>query len=264
MVRPHATAPDLALVGVADTGDLARSEIRARAKTGFLGRFEIKGLSDKSYRLHLFHSSTCFTHTTEPIPAGKSDVVIKFPKNLYRAPVTGRVVTTSGRPVANAHIGYSGCVYRYEGSSSWSGHSAGRTDADGNFNLKKIPVSEVNLSFGGLDFVSNSMSLKPEDAGQNLVITVEEVCHFRVDVSAERPLPIRFRLLDGDGKALHIRDSAPDRVSSMDSRPLAKGKSKVLSASERATTLVLLGPDAKEMGRLPVQLSPKAVTTLTK
>ena len=97
-----------------------------------------------------------------------------------------------------------------------------------------------------------------------LVFTVDLLCHFRVELTESDAGARLFEIHDAKGKRLMIRDAALRSVTTSSEHSLQNGKSKVLSTSERAATMVVFGKDRKELFRIQLRLNHKSVMPLTR
>lgn len=112
----------------------------------------------------------------------------------------------------------------------------------------------------GLSIMDERIFLDPGDRDESLTFVVDERCHFRVE-SDDPASNQEYRLLDEKGDTLHFFHFGAiggDKTFYMSYR-LIQGKSPVLSVSERACNLELIGGKGRF---IPIRLIPGEVTVL--
>ena len=167
------------------------------------GRFVVRGLLDREYRLRAMDAATLLMRETEPIRAGSTDVEIRMPRDALFARVAGRVVNHSGEPVAGARV-FPMCDAfraRYLGHVVSTSHDAlegTKTDQEGRFELRGVPKSLVYLRVEGEDilpleygrwvegdprFANAPAHELPLERIERLEIVVEQRCHLQVTLA---------------------------------------------------------------------------------
>jgi hypothetical protein len=146
---------------------------------------------------------------------------------------------------------------------SWSTFTldahAALTDADGRFELRRVPRERAYLKIagdgilpaefargaaGGIDEVAHG---KPEE----LRIEVALRFHFQLECPPE--LADQLRALDADGQPLQLNAFEGTSSMSTDAMPVQDGRSRVIVVGEDARTLVLF-KEQREVRRLPLAL----------
>lgn len=210
---------------------------RAYGVTGSRGEFTVPGLSDRSYRLRVF-SYEHLALSTPPIPAGTDDVELSFSDRDYQR-VEGRVVGRDGAPVAGVRISVNVATHRSSLGNSWEGVGGPTTDESGGFVLERAPLGEaMGFAVVGPQVITKLWMFE-EDDPDFLEVVVERRCDFRVECY-DPTTEGRIHLLDAEGERVAIsRAQSGGGSTRTASHPLFEGKTPVLSASERAVTLVL-------------------------
>lgn len=224
------------------------------------GAFRLRGLSDRSYRLRIVDFEKGFAMTTDPIPAGSANVTIRIPKDAFRETLTGRVINREGEPLSGVRVIVSMWVARHSRRSSLRTLKSVFTGEDGRFDFQGVcRLDTVRVRALGEGILDQERYIEPDDPDEEIILVVEERCHFRVELydpsSAEG-----FRILDSRGEVLMIHHfGAIDGDRGYKIFHLVEGKSPVLSVSDRACTLELLGENGR---RVPIRLSAGEVTVL--
>jgi protocatechuate 3,4-dioxygenase beta subunit len=234
--------------------------------TGERGGFELQGLSEGEYRLRVLHDELLGT-TSAPIAAGSQGVVIRYPQDHLQT-VRGVTVDRLGAPVKGVIVWMSVCELAVEGGVQWLKGQLVTSDAEGRFELDRVPRHEqVLLSVGGQELVTTSWTLGEglfderetvERTGADEVrLVVERRCHFRVESSDLGHRTARFELRDARDESVWISQfSAGGGSTSHETLALVEGKTEMLAASERAIALVLFDASGQELARMPLQLRP--------
>jgi len=253
------TAEDLALPEEITPPEELPSAQKAFGETDASGAFVLKGLSDRSYRIRIFDKEVGFAMTSRPIRAGSRNVVIKLPADAFREKLAGRVVDRHGEPVPGVSL----CAFMESKKngirSNWTGFKRTRSGKDGSFELPHLcRLDDVMLSLSGEDILSKNKHLAPDAPDTGILIEVEERCRFRIELS-DPGLANRFYLLDGQGQEVEIYEYALHRRSTTTTLPLHDGKTEVLTTSDRAVTMVLVG---KSELHVPLWLVPEEITVV--
>jgi protocatechuate 3,4-dioxygenase beta subunit len=258
------TAEDLALTEGTGEQEWNSHAGRAFGLTDAAGAFSIGGLSDRSYRFRIYDNKRGFAMTARAIPAGSRDVEIRLPADAFRESLTGYVVNRSGEPMAGLEVTASMLVkeilYENGSTTSCNGIAYATTDEHGAFMFTRLcRLDDVFLSVRSERTVTrDQVTVPPGAADTGVKLVVEERCHFRVELS-DPGLAQSFRLLDEEGETVSIELIERGRSHGQNRQPLVDGKSQILTATERAATLVLEGE--KEI-HIPVRLDPDKVTVV--
>ena len=194
---------------------------------------------------------------------------------LFRsARVAGRIVSNAGVPIAGASI-YPMCdafdtkIDGWIASTNHGKVKGTRTDDDGRFELRNVPRSLVYLRIDGEEilpleygryvegderFEHAQVRALPTDGIDELVITVNQRAHFRVellDPSAADSLAV----LDARGVALELSVYDGDNRREGVRQPIRSGRTASIAAPDCARTLVLYRGD-DEVARRVLELVP--------
>jgi len=213
------------------------------------GRFRLQGLLPREYRLGLLDMHTLERHESEPLAAGRSDVRLVFPRAPARR-FAGRLVSRSGHPVAGAHVTLNapefGGVHQRKGETV--------SDAEGRFAFEGVAGRELALWITG-DAVVPDWKRIEGDSEQELELTVDALCHLKVDLSDHPDLADAVSALDAAGQGLDLYQIGSGGVLQQTRFELVAGRSITLGVSDRAATLVLLEAGV-EVERVPLALTP--------
>jgi len=134
------------------------------------------------------------------------------------------------------------------------------TDSQGRFELHNVcRLDTIRVRAIGEGFLNREVYLDPDDPERPITLVVEERCHFSVKLN--QPSSVHsFRMLDNLGEVLEIHHfGAIGGGKRTRTFKLQDGKSPVLSVSDRACSLELIG----ETNRIePIRLSPGENTVL--
>lgn len=242
--------------------------------TGSDGAFAIEGLVERSYRLQAMDPETLLRSESEPVQAGSTGVRLRLPTDTLHARVAGRIVSNAGVPIAGASI-YPMCdafdtkIDGWIASTNHGKVKGTRTDDDGRFELRNVPRSLVYLRIDGEEilpleygryvegderFEHAQVRALPTDGIDELVITVNQRAHFRVellDPSAADSLAV----LDARGVALELSVYDGDNRREGVRQPIRSGRTASIAAPDCARTLVLYRGD-DEVARRVLELVP--------
>lgn len=228
--------------------------------TDHRGAFVVKGLADRDYRLRILDLEEGLALTTEPIPAGSSGLSITLPDDTYQE-LSGSVVDEHGRAIEGMQVMASTWVIHNSDNHAVRTMRTTHTEADGSFVLSDVSrLASIRLRVLGDDseFLDHAFWMEPDEPGEDLTLILERRCHFRVEVQDSEVHS--FRILDELDEVLMI--SHFGAVGGDVGRrifPLEEGRSPVVSTSDRARTLELLGTETR---RVPIRLVAGEVTIL--
>ncbi len=262
MAFANMTPEDLAIDPSSMPFDVAGNSIHAFDKTASDGSFTIAGLRDKSYRLRLYDPKRPFVFTSEAFAAGSTDVEITIPENAIRKQVSGVLRTRDGNAVANASISFWIAGIDNGLSIVRQGHLVGSTDQDGQFALTSIPRYCGTLGFSSDGIETLEIDLDPLDPGEDLELTALRLGHFKVEVVTDPELARGCTVIDAEGETLQVTKRTLGGIGISTWVQLEKGKSAVLSFSERAVMLIIHGTDGQELARLSMRMVPGQVLNL--
>lgn len=237
--------------------ELAGAE--TRVETDANGRFELRGLLDRDYRLRVYDPESLVTVQAGPFAAGAEDVRIEVPDGLTHALVAGRVVSRKNEPVPNARVSIGLILHQRGGLIYWTSGTVVETDDDGRFELEGVPRTDVHLDVGGEDVIPARILVEEQDDLDELVIEVALRCHFRVEVVADDTSDLLIEVVDAAGEPLWISSFTATGSSSSTTKALTDGRMEPAAVSEDALDVVLYrrrdGEERQELARRPLPLA---------
>ncbi len=237
------------------------------------GRFEIEGLLDRDYTVAAMDPETLLRVDTEHVRAGERSLRIVFPAGASYPLLRGQVVDSRGAPIVNAAV-FPMCDAfrtRIQGETVSTQHAATeavRTDAEGRFELQRVPRDLVYLRIEGPDTIPLEWGRHVEgglrsligERNEDLRIAVERRCHFQVELARPDEAD-QLGLLDDAGNPLVISEFLGNSRRDTERHELVNGRSSTLAASDSARWLVLF-KDGSEVLRLPIALAPGEPTVV--
>lgn len=236
------------------------------------GRFELDGLDSRDYRIVLLRRGTLERLVTEPVEAGRDDLVVEFPGPVERRRVAGRLVDAAGRPVQGARV--AGICNAFPVSmggevlvTTTVQSTPTRTDAEGRFDLGRLGLDSVHLEVWGEDVLRRELGARERPLADYADAELEEL---EIVVARRRRIVVELlepseadhiALVDAEGQPLPLLLETPGRQRRLESAPLHEGQSDLLVAPEGAAELLLLS-DGEEVRRLPLVFAPEGVTRL--
>ncbi|MCP3920691.1 MAG: sigma-70 family RNA polymerase sigma factor [bacterium] len=232
------------------------------------GRFHLRGLLARDYRLRAFHAETLAMVDAGPFRGGERVVRLVLPLEDGSS-VAGRVVDASGDPVAGARVRSFQRAFTVRGigevTHSWDRSGpADSSDANGRFALGHVARSGVWLLVDADGFRTRSVRLDEVADTDEVLIELDAnqvaVGHFQL-VLGETKRADAFALVDRFGEPLPIMLRRGGYRTSRERWELVDGRSYVLYASANAAELVLF-LDGVEVERTPVALVEGELVTL--
>jgi len=221
-------------------------------RTDSKGDFEIKGLLPQAYVLRCLEPETFQVLLSDPIEAGSEGVELVLPEPRLER-VSGTVVSESGAPVSGVHVElYAWC---FGGISTGLAGGARTTDEGGRFQFERIAGERRALSLRGDAILPQRVPLPDDGPLDDLVLEVQERCHFKVDLGLEPELADSVAVRDAEDNELNLRVISPDGVWTTNVVPLSAGRSSTIGVSRKATSVVLL-KDEVVVRELPLELLP--------
>lgn len=264
LLEDEASAEDLACGEAEELLRVGRRAVRAHARTDADGRFELRGLDARDYRLRVFDPHDLVVDTTEAIAAGSRDVVIRVPASAVFNEISGRVVAPNGEPLAG--VGIRMLVYAYQSARDYRGgapvawRDLGQSDTDGRFVLRRVP-SEAQIDFAREDTAGRGYFAERLAAGEQEVV-LPRMCHFRLALHGALARAVAAEFSDAGGNAVWVRTASAGGTSYTRTCDVRDGATPVLAVSETAASLHLRGPGGKTLATLPVKLVPGGVNVL--
>jgi protocatechuate 3,4-dioxygenase beta subunit len=232
-----------------------------RVSTDARGRFELRGLLPRDYRLHALERAQLRV-AADTVAAGSLAVELCLPEEELRA-LAGCVTSLAGEPLA----GYQVVLERPNADAPGSelDRLEGRpveTDAGGRFRFERVAraATRVRVSGPELGLTGFEHRLAPEDDPLDLVLAVPLRVHVQID-AGEAAVFERAALLDARGEPLTLSVHHGQSSYAMSEIPLEKGRSESFSVSELAETLVLYS-GGKELRRMPLELARGGLNTI--
>ncbi len=237
------------------------------------GAFVIEGLLDREYVLAAMDPATLMRVEARDVRAGDETVVVTLPAGESFPVLRGKVVDSRGKPIGGAEV-YPMCdaFLTHIGGEVISTHhesaEATRTDAEGAFELRKVPRDLVYLRIEGADTIplewgrrveGGLAKLVGEDA-EKLVITVGRRCHFQVELAIPDEADT-LSVLDAAGEELIVSEFFGQGQRESGTQSLTNGRTNMLAVADDAAWLVLFKGGA-EVRRLPLALTPGEPTTV--
>lgn len=251
------TAEDLAVLRAGQPLSLTGNLVYAFARTDADGAFVVPGLDRREYRLRVYHQKNGWAWTSPAIVGGATAVELRLPADL-QGPVAGRVRDRSGAPAVGVKIAPHLAVHANGGGVASIGlRTPAVTDGAGRFTIPRLARHGASLTFGGKEWIDQSISLDAVRDPTSLEVVMLRRCHVRVQLTAATAANAEIAFLDAAGGEVPIQeDRAGTSMITMSYR-LHDGKSEVLSVSEAAATLVIrTGADGKTEEHQPVALRP--------
>lgn len=225
-------------------------DARHQVTTDSQGRFELRGLEAHEYELIVVDPRTALVSHAGPFVAGRADLRIVQPTDQLWPVVRGVVVSGSGEPVQGLGVsverdvdmvGLPGSMY----FGFNAGGSRAETDALGAFELHDVPRNGVRLSTGAMGIVDPAFTLAPDTDPLAVRIVVDRWVELEVFAGSAQPLANGFALLDASGEALPLESALNGGITVLYRLPLIAGHAPVVKGSDRATVIVLYGPNGE-------------------
>jgi len=230
------------------------------------GRFDIGGLLDRDYMLAAMNPWTLARTRSEPLTAGRDDVVLVLDGGDLINELTGHVVDRFGGPVAGVYLVMRADAFSASGTTFIETRSGAVTAEDGAFTLRGVPREGVYLRAAGEHVIptvhgrdADGMArLGEEPGGLRFVVPL------RLDVQVALADPDeadRLVVLDAAGEVLPLASYSFGRRASRGGAPITDGRSTIFAVSDAAATLVL-SRDGIEVRREPLRLNAGGLNTI--
>jgi hypothetical protein len=238
-------------------------------ETDSAGRFEIRGLQPRHYKINVLCPEPLAIHTSAPIPAGAIDERIRLEIPGVFPEFKGRVLTDRGVPVPNARVrlwlpafdqttrvfgGHAQFVMKEPGEQT-------RTDEEGRFTLHDVPKEGVRLGVGGDDVIPRDLDVGPDANPEDFVVHLWVRCHVQVDLDTQQDRADSFAVFDEEDERIDVMVFRQGSTNAYTSMNIVEGRSQVVSVSSRAATLVLI-KDGQPVERIPLDLVPGEVNLI--
>src|SRR6185503_3354683 len=206
------------------------------------GRFELRGLLDRTYPVFAVDPRTLDSCGPISLAAGERAVRLRL-LGTERGPRWGRIVSSSGRPLAGVSVipGLSLSVQDPAGARASSLHLAAEsavvTDASGFFSFPELPVSGTCLEVRGRELFRSELVV-PDELPPGAEIRLALGARFRLHVS-QPSLADAFALLDEEGRIRPVLQEAVGLAFAEPRIPLEAGRSGLVLAPEGEHVFVL-------------------------
>ena len=227
------------------------------------GSFALAGLMPRSYIIEAVKEQPLVQIISDPIPAGRSDVLLRLDSSALASRVHGRVVDWNNRPISSVLV-TPRLVLESSSGSEKSVHSGVgvTTDEAGRFELRDVGTLGLVLVVTGEAVMTSEHPIASKQVLEEQVLTAARRAHFQVHlVNKDLEPPLTMLLFDPSGKQESICRFTLNRWSFMQSVTLAERQSSVYTAGEGNHTLVLQR-ESKEILRQPILLVPGEVQTV--
>jgi len=229
------------------------------------GRFELKGLLARDYRVRAIDPATAGSVTSGPIPAGSEGNVLTFTREGLWKQLTGRLLSLGGKPLAGVEVQHSTYTFQVD-TRVPGGRLLGRyllpgkktkTDADGRFALTDVSKHNLTISFRSDSIVPRGIEAKDFDERGHCEVRIPARCHLEVALSDPRSAD-QIEALDANGEGVDLLLLERGSVNAQTDLPLHEGRSGVVALSEAARTL-RLSKTGKVVRDVPLVLEPGKV-----
>ncbi len=233
------------------------------------GTFELPGLLDREYVLHVLDEGLHAGVVSEPIRAGERGVELQVPAGANFERIRGRVVTRKGDPIPGVRItpwipSVSEAVRVFGGMSDVTRFFLGEavTSAeDGSFELLQVPREHVQFHLISDDIVPTYADVGQVDDPDDFEIEVLARVHLRIELSGLGLEADSFRVTSERAEPVTILEMRADGYSNYDSFPIVDGRSGVVTVTSDAAYLHL-GKGGEIVETLPLDLRPGEVHIL--
>ena len=233
------------------------------ATTDREGRFELRGLLDRDYRVACIEPGSAASSEVWSLTAGSTGHELVFPRSDTIAHVAGRVVSLSGNPLEGVEV----MVTRELSEGSWynlpkeARAAKATTNAEGRFDFEALDIDRTSLTIWDRQIVqAPSIPLAEESQLDNIEIRVPIRCDVQVDLSDRPDLAVKFRVLDAEGELAELHLDQGNVSYFIDEAEIAGSRSQVVGVPENSVTIVLLDAVGGEVARLPISPDPAKLT----
>jgi hypothetical protein len=237
----------------------------ASARADGAGRFRIRGLEARVYKLGALDPATLAAATTEA-PAGTENATISVSSADLWDRVAGVIVDKRGNPMAGVQVTLGRNTFEIAmGKTGHYSSGGGRlgpvvTGDDGRFEFKNVAKKDVDVMATAPDILPNGMALASAARPDDVRIVVLLRCHMKVELTNPSDGD-QFEVRDGAGRKIGMTTFSGGMSWGTDVGTLTAGSSEVVAVEETARTLVLLS-GGKEVRRVALDLKPGQVNVI--
>jgi len=242
---------------------LAGGDARS-AHTDASGRFELRGLLPRDYRILVQHPRTLEIAGPDAYAAGAKDLrLVVGGRELVRR-VAGRVLDAGGNPLESVRIFVERSGIAADGSI-WQADpfpsSKVLTDTDGRFVFEELSIAGTVLQVGRSSRPRASRIPLAQHADLEAIeIVLPTACDVRIELD-DPNRATSFRFVDAAGQAVPCTAQSGGILIMSEGLGLKEGRSDLVQADDSAVELLLLrGGEIQE--RIPVRLKPGELNTL--
>lgn len=213
------------------------------------GRFELVGLSQRSYRLAALEEASLLTAVTPPVEAGSTDVRVVLDRRALGR-LAGRVVDRDGLGIEGVRVAVS-----RRGRSRLPIGTSATTDVDGKFELSAVATPPQFLRLEGEEIVPEIFrELPPEADLEALELRVARRCYLQVEWDRWRGRADELRLVGERDAPLELLDLEGGGTSPRRSIDVGEGLSTVFAIPDSARHAVLFsgGREVERIALRPV------------
>lgn len=234
------------------------------AHTDNNGRFELRGLLARDYRILAQHPRTLEVAGPDAYSAGATNLRLVVGGREHVRRVAGRVVDAGGNPLENVRIFVDRSGIAADGSI-WQTDpfpsSKVLTDADGRFVFEELAIAGTVLQVGRSSHPRSSRIPLAQHADLEAIeIVLPTACEVRIELD-DPNRATSFRFVDAAGRAVPCTVQSGGILIMSDGLQLNGGRSDLVQADDSAVELLLVrGVEVTE--RIPVRLKPGELNTI--
>ncbi|MEM7205108.1 MAG: sigma-70 family RNA polymerase sigma factor [Planctomycetota bacterium] len=244
------SAAPLVLESFAAGGRGFSHSVRTRAD----GTFRLRGLDPRrqTYALRVLNPKTTAWFVSQPrlMGGGNDAFTVSAPADLYVARLRGRVVDRHGRPLEGVEVVVQGPGYGVGASRVYTHGASARSDADGAYELDRVPRRGVWLRAERPDLFLATREIEAIQREPAWRLSRSA----RLQIGVADPTARTVRLVDEAGAAITVWAPAGSGRRSIAEIPLHHGRTVVVEVPCHAVAVVVTSDGAAR--RFPLRLTP--------
>jgi hypothetical protein len=221
------------------------------------GRFELGGLRDRRYQVRALDPVTLLACAPVEVAAGTTDTKLELSGATFPR-LRGRVVARDGTPIPGVTVKLQRPALEVEvpggTRDEWAARAGVRTDAQGVFELERVPRADVEVFAQGDAIMFASRMVGADVDPEDFVVQADRRLHVQVEVAPPIDRADEARILDGEGKPMLLRIMRGDTSFTNRKAAIVDGRTQIISIGEGARTAVLYRGGV-EVGRVPLELA---------
>lgn len=234
------------------------------AHTDASGRFELRGLLPRDYRILVQHPRTLEIAGPDAYAAGAKDLRLVVGGREHVRRVAGRVVDAGGNPLESVRIFVERSGIAADGSI-WQADpfpsSKVLTDADGRFVFEELSIAGTVLQVGRSSHPRASRIPLAQHADLEAIeIVLPTACDVRIELD-DPNRATSFRFVDAAGQAVPCTVQSGGILIMSDGLGIRDGRSDLVQTDDSAVELLLFR-DGEIQERIPVRLKPGELNTI--